>query len=686
MVRECDYSSFRWASSNAGISDQVSQPWTPLVVAVDQSADRVRGQSFSVSCWGREYEFREDPFLSQVKTAGERILANPLRLVARSKDGPIVWQDFQLKICEQTPSRVRLSQTARSDSLLFSNEICIEFDGVSRFDWSLEATRELCLEELALEIRLKGSFAKYLYYFPSDCAEKVSNAGYLPPGGYEGGFRPYVWLGDEQRGLGWFCESDEGWSADADNVTTISRDGEQVVLRLCIISRPTEMTRSFLQSRSNSEATSIHSTSRLRYTFGLQATPVKPVREDVWDYRITHVEATYYGIKRGLKLPDATLDQLAEAGVRTIAVHEHWTDIQSYVTTNHGDELRELVKACHSRGMQVLLYFGFLISDLAPEWPVLGDECVVMPRGGYEPYDYPPQPRQNAYRVCYNSVWQDRLAHGIAEAMDEYDVDGVFLDGTEYVWHCSNRRHGCGYVRPDESLAPTYPIWAVRSMMKRIYNIVRSRKPYAQINVHNSNCMVMPTLGWATSYWDGEQLRDFPPRSSATEVLSLDAFRTEFMGCQWGVAAEFLGYEQEDGKVFGYQQAYAFTLLHDVLVRSWRIGPSLALASALWRLSDEFRRKEAEWLPYWRNAEYVSIQPEGVYASLYRHSDTGILMVISNLGREEVTAQVRLNLEKLGLTNELSACDALTREEIAADSGTFTLALKSLGWKIIWAS
>jgi hypothetical protein len=198
--------------------------------------------------------------------------------------------------------------------------------------------------------------------------------------------------------------------------------------------------------------------------------------------------------------------------------------------------------------------------------------------------------------------------------------------------------------------------------------------------------MVMPTLGWATSYWDGEQLRDLPRNASATEVLSLDAFRTEFMGRQLGVPAEFLGYEQEDAKVFGYQQAYAFTLLHDVLVRSWRIGPSLTLASALWRLSDEFRRKEAEWLPYWRNAEFVVAEPDGVYVSLYRHPLTGILVVVSNLGARETHAVVRLNKNRLRLENGILACDALTGAAIPVASGVIELGLKSLGWRIIKVS
>jgi len=137
----------------------------------------------------------------------------------------------------------------------------------------------------------------------------------------------------------------------------------------------------------------------------------------VWDYRIAHASAgpPESAVQTRLIIPDATLDELAGAGVRTLALHEHWTDIESYVSTAYGEELKKFVRACHARGMQVPLYSGLLISDLASEWPEFGDECVVMPPRGYEPYIEPPQSRQNAYNVCYNSIWQDFLAAGIAQ-------------------------------------------------------------------------------------------------------------------------------------------------------------------------------------------------------------------------------------------------------------------------------
>jgi hypothetical protein len=124
-------------------------------------------------------------------------------------------------------------------------------------------------------------------------------------------------------------------------------------------------------------------------------------------------------------------------------------------------------------------------------------------------------------------------------------------------------------------------------------------------------------------------------------------------------------------------------LLHDVPVRGYELA-QIELCSKLWRVFDAFGRKEAEWLPYWRNGEYVGVAPEGAYASLYRHPKNGVLVVVSNLNRQETMVTVRLNWKRLGLPENLKAVDALTGEIQAMEKGQIVIPLKSLGWKLIW--
>ncbi|UCH36567.1 MAG: FAD-dependent oxidoreductase, partial [Armatimonadota bacterium] len=424
-----------WIGSQAGISEEVLPPWTPLVV------DRSEGV-LVVSCWGRSYEFGKWPFPSAITSGGKSLLRGPIEVRVRPTGKVRTWTFEEPELLEARPDRVRLSQKATSNDLVLSAETTIEYDGMMLIRWELTPKRAVPVELLTFEIPLHSERARYIYYYPHyERSWSEHRPGELTPEGFVDNFRPVMWLGDEERGLEWFAESDENWIADdPSRVTEVKREGDRVVLRLKVVD-------SSLRLSPDGDQPS------LSYTFGLQATPIAPVEKDAWDYRTFHISQPTFGVETRLDISESQLDALKAAGVRTVAFHEHWTDIESYTETTYGDQLRRFVRACHDRGIQVLIYFGFLISDLAPEWPAYGDECVIQPRGGYEPYNYPPQPLQNAYKVCYRSVWQDFLAHGIARLMADYDLDGVYLDGTADPFDgCVNRKHGCGYVAADGSV------------------------------------------------------------------------------------------------------------------------------------------------------------------------------------------------------------------------------------------
>ena len=365
-------------------------------------------------------------------------------------------------------------------------------------------------------------------------------------------------------------------------------------------------------------------------------------------------------------------------------------DAEGYVQTPHAAALKKIIKAAHKRGLKVLLYFSFLASDIAPEWDTFGKDSIILPKGGYPIFAYHPQPEQAAWRVCLNSPWQDLVVDGIAKAMDQYDLDGIYLDGTEYPFGCCNTEHGCGHVKPDGSIAQTYPIFGVRSAMRRLYHAVRSRKPNGQLNVHNSTCMTMPTLGWATSYWDGEQFQNTGKGTDVGQLLPLDAFRAEFMGHQWGVPAEFL----YAGNAYTFEQSWSFALLHDIPVRPLphfyadepdQTEEHLALTSAIWNIMDTFGRKQAQWLPYWRNKDLVQTSPENVHTSLYRHPQNGILAVVSNQSGKACTLNLSFNLKRLGLTSSTpTITDALENKPVASTGPTLRLNLPYLGWKLLW--
>ena len=197
--------------------------------------------------------------------------------------------------------------------------------------------------------------------------------------------------------------------------------------------------------------------------------------------------------------------------------------------------------------------------------------------------------------------------------------------------------------------------------------------------------MTIPTLGWATSTWDGEQFRLFHERPGIRShmPMQLDTFRTEFMGHQWGVPAEFLC--QSEPFSFNHQQAWGFCLLHDVPVRASRMEPDQQLNTILWKIMDRFGRKQAQWLPYWRNDKFVQVSGRDVYVSMYRHPENGVLAVISNVSSKKVSADVRFNLRRLNLeSGTLSVHDPMTDRGVKAYDGEFKCRLGALGWRLLW--
>lgn len=380
------------------------------------------------------------------------------------------------------------------------------------------------------------------------------------------------------------------------------------------------------------------------------------------------------------------LDELAEQGVRTICFHEHWVPYQSYphVTEENRPKLRSLVDGLHSRNLNLLLYMSRQFADNSPEWELYNADACSEPR----PAPYTRLPAQRDYIACWNGPYKDFALYWLGKTMDEFGNDGWYLDGPEWPMQCANRHHGCGYVAPNGTVRPTYDIFGTRDFMQRLYVLTRSRKPQGQLNIHNSTVMTIPTLGWGTSTWSGEQIDAIKPPVKTLDILPMDSMRTEFMGRQWGVPAEFLVY---DGAPYYSRDVLAYTLLHGVMIRPGS-PDSMERASALWKVHDEFPFSHGEMLGYWMNADYVKIAgspsgtlqsgPAAVHATVWQLPKKGSLLVVSNLTDNDQSAQLTLNLKKLNATKR-TVRDALTGETLKHSNGQLTLEIPTWRYRVL---
>jgi hypothetical protein len=641
-----------WLGNRIGMSEQVIAPWTPLRAGGD-----------SIRCWGREYVFGDSPLPRRVVTAGRALLAGPIRLTGRAGDQLRRWQAEQARFVSASPAKALWQYRGAAGRIKLHARVAVEFDGMMRADLRI-GPKGAALDELTLEIPLKADNARYIHFSAVNWGGSDARGTGGDTWEWHSRFMPYVWLGDEERGLAWFAESDQGWRLrDPDRALTVDKANGVAMLRVHLIDAPTVLARP------------------LALTFGLQATPVKPLpAARQRKARIWH--GAHYGMETE-PAPDGdgtVLDYLWRAGARTIIFHQTWTEYYGLpVTRENGARLKSLADGCHRRGLKLLLYFGYGLADISPEGTRYHDEMAIVPiirwtggRGAADAFD----------AFCTRSAYADFLMWGMDRLISEYDIDGIYFDGTSEPFVCQNQKHGCGYLDHQGELRPTYPIFAAREIIRRACTLFRARKPDSIIDVHMSANLTIPTLAFADSYWDGEQFESLKYGDRAPlEVLPLDKFRAEFMGKQWGLAAEFLVYEK---RPFTTEQALAFTMLHDVLVRPLDTAERLQLISRIWKARDDFGVEKARWIPYWDASSPARVTPRGMMVSLYSQPGRGALLVVSNLGAAAAAARVNLDLGALGLPPNVSAVDALTGESIPRSRASLSFPLESMGWRLVW--
>ena len=706
--RQASLTKPEWVHTKAGYSEKVLPPWTPV------EAERKPDGTVEVSVWGRRHVFGDAPFPQRIETEGRKILAAPVALTGRADGQAIAWKNGQVELLKHTDKAVTLQHRCESEPLALSVDTLIEFDGYMIFDCKLTARRDVEVEELLLDIPLRSEFAALCYaddVFPPTTAESgLTNYIAMDHSGTVRGdqafqFTSVAWLGDGTRGLCWQAESDQYWhTADKQKAIEVLPREKRTTFRARFIDVPTPLKQGAV----------------LRYKFALQATPMKAKLRNAWDLRMVRLEP--YG--RELSLPDMmtdgkpALDIMAESGMGCGAYMV--CDMWSYpmpVQEKFSELLLRFNKEVHARGMQAVGYqMHPRFPTGVPEFDIHGLHMANRPLRSYSMGGAPSgTPRPGPINIDYGTnsqgvlsdcpksmALQDASMHSFAKRLDIYGDDGVYLDGRIGARACKNMLHGCGYRAEDGSIRATFPVFAARELMRRIYTVVKTRKPDGVVDAHSSYRFNLPALAYADVLWSGEQWWHLkktsgPKDGYVSAIFPLDMCRVEFTGSQIGIAGNALLARSGRGT-----KVLATTLLHDVPYRPSSSGSKswpTSLFPNLWKMREQFGAKEAKKLFYWKNADYVQVQPKKCYATLFKHPKNGVLAFISNLRREEQTVTVRFSLDKLGLRGKkLDVFNALTEEPVAmsrgvirfrgeehhAPHGTLSVSLGSEEWIYIW--
>lgn len=593
-------------------------------------------EGFSMSVWGRTYRFDRSFLPTEITTASRSILYSPVSLEAEFENMVGEWKDFWYLVTEQTDERVIVLASAQCENIIANATITMEFDGFVKTElrllpfWSFSPNEQSTarMTGLSLRVNVTQESSSLFHYWPNDKtsiipAANVINAGATKTEDFP--FKPYLWTGWEGGGLGIFCgESEQGFELDdPDRCIQIQRNAAYTGIRLRMLDH---MPEDWQRKKKDLWTKTLNP---LCYTFGFQATPVKPMplqREEyykrmhcIWDRDETH----RFHCDPEFIYRENYAEECAQAGVKWIILHEEWTAIQNYGRPADEKRFKAFVCRCHELGMKVMVYFGYEYSSLAPEFNRNAKQYLIQTAEGDYTGGWQRKPAQRDFMVCYQGGYSEEMLKRVEHVMDDYGVDGIYTDGTFVPWECANESHGCGWRDKNNVLHPTFPLLAVREHVKKLYQLVHKRG--GLLDTHQSSCCIMPTLAFCDSYYDGENIQHL--LQTQPEAMNPDSFKAEFFGYNLGIPCNFIAYSAE-----GYPMSYpaGFSLLHNVFPRPSQRW-DLPYMSEIWKIFDEYDLNNAKWTPYF---EQPAITAEQALVSVYEGKETVAVIYDVCQGRE----------------------------------------------------
>lgn len=634
-------------------------PWTPI-------RSEFENNKATIKVWGREYEFNNSFLPASITTAECSILKGPIELNAFFGSTKGVWTMQKSFLIEETEEKVVFMSSQTTENIIINARAVIEYDGFVQISFSVipfwsfagKGLNVPKLDKLYLDIPLKREFASLFHYWPNDKTSiipspSIINSGALPEEGLVLPFKPYVWAGWEYGGLGICMDTDKNIELDdSERAIEYIISDDEARIRIHLLDHMPEK----WQGRQDRWVDTLKP---VDFRLGIQATPVKPVPKDFIDYwHVYHVgwEEMVYPNEQVNPDGSSMLERIKAHGVNWLIFHEHWSIIQNYGLPENENRFKKLVQDCHSLGIKVMVYFGYEYSTMEPHWFEKADEYLIKTVDGEYTGGWQRPPMQRDFMVCYKGGYSDEMLARIEFVMDEYGVDGIYTDGTYVPWECANEMHGCGFRDGHGKLHTTFPLFEVRSHVKKMYEIVHKRG--GLIDTHQSSCCIMPTLSFCDSYLDGENIQS-QFMAVMDEFLKPDAFKAEYMGKNLGIPAQFIAYTNPPE--YTIQKIAGITLLHDVHPRAMRGMEDLEYVSAIWNIYNSFGTGTARWYPYWDKACPVKVKGKGIYCSVYEKEDR-LLAVVVNFNKDITEAELTMDCRYTTGINALNSADYTINE------------------------
>ena len=692
---------YEWEHNSLGKSEEIMPPFTPLEV-----------EGNAVRAVLREHRHGSTGLWDQVTSDGRPILSSPMRweVVADAPDGAGMktWAASagDWKIETARPNAVSAQANWTAGPVKASVRQTYDYDGMMRVMLDIEPSSGATVRGLSLIVPIDDALARYMHAVGDGLRHNY--AGFVLQGQGKvwdsskankleipGTFFPYLWVGDGERGICWFADSDRGWVLD-DKTPTVEliRENDSLNLRVNFITRPGPLT----------EARSIE--------FGLQATPTKPM-PDGWrrwmasrrldgSRPVRWMGACFYwgGLSYDVYPFEKRfdfLDKLREArqtGEPDRQFIDQWmqmvqqklapkdTDRYTFFRNHVNAGFHAARSSPWTEGWRL---FGYTnprgVGFHAPEFATFQDEWLRYrwfnrnwgPDGAVG-YDVDPSESFQDYALWYYRKMQT--------AFDGVYWDNLFLSAN------FDPVEGQAWVDEQGRGHPSLGLFHMRDLVKRTAVMLwqdskdqpDGRRPPVTLG-HMTNTMIVPVMSFLNCTMDWEWkygYEDFQDR------FSPDLTVAETIGRQVGAWPTILAGGHPDPKdprvEFMWRTRLGVALVHELQVFAYQPAADLEVYRKLYDFG--YGLPDCRVLNYWQDGYPVRV--EGIDAcSLTMTRGGKAIVVVTDYGGG---GKCRLTVEpaKLGLRADASATDLESGSAIERLApGVFTFTLDKHNFRIL---
>jgi hypothetical protein len=653
----------------AGLSDIVIPPFTAPTIA-----------GSAVSCWNRTYKHGPDGLLESLIAANDNLLARPATfkaILANGQSATLTGDAPTLK--PHGIGMVDYAQAFHGGGITLNVTGVFDYDGFYRFAATFGPdSAPVDIKELRLEIPIKSAHAtlidaaadanfsggsdKSLGLLSTDTG-RIWDSVNMPMGrdSRKSTMPPWLWIGDDDRGLCFSQQSDQGTHNDPKlPAAALDRSADAVTMTIWLVNKPF----SLAQNQT--------------FEFALQASPFKPM-------------PTNWRLWR---------DQPRRSGNYKNGVYfTNFWNPANYPTYGRWITIPYLKKMADQDGCDRTNMEGSACSECSGtpeyeqfyyEWGSGMDQFkrLIPP----VPADMLPRFTENGIKPdpfimveAFSNLTQTNLDYRVwwlSEAAKAHAASFVYQDNA--TWCYTDRPAGqFGYVRDDGGVEPTSAIWKSRTLAKRFATAeAEAGEPSSPGTYPNLMSPVLPGRSFCGKALTGEYTN--------SDQLRLAMLRVH-LSQQWGIAVAWLCQSPSNaGAIIGTTETYWRALYSEILLFDITNFSRDDTAEVDHRWLDAL---DVFWLddpsikfhPYYRNdtLDHVA-HPDTTFVSTYTATGRA-LAVISNQNPASVIETVAFkDMSPFGAAGLKYFYDGETGEEIETDgTGALKLFLRGHDYRVV---